>query len=249
MMMLGMKRAGAGPEQRARRAAQRQPAAIPRGARSSSQSTKRTAQPAEQRSPSRRERTAERREAILAAALDEFSQAGFAATRLDDVARRAGVAKGTIYLHFRDKEALFQELLRSMLAPIVGRIEALGAVEHSTATLGDRIVDLFMREIYETRRQDVIRLILTEGRRFPHLAEFYYREVLSHVLAAMRTLLARAVARGEAAPGLVDFPQLVAAPALIAVVWGGLFERFEPLDVRAMLRAHVDLLFGPGRTK
>ena len=159
------------------------------------------------------------------------------------------MAKGTIYLHFRDKEALFQEIVRSMLLPIIDSIQALDSIEHSTATLGERIVELFMREIYETRRKDVLRLILTEGRRFPHLAEFYYREVLSRVLAAMRVLLARAVARGEAAPGLVDFPQLVAAPALIAIVWGGLFERFEPLDVRAMLRTHVDLLFGSERTK
>ena len=62
-------------------------------------------------------RAAERREAILAAALDEFSLNGFAATRLDDIAKRANVAKGTIYLYFRDKETLFQELLRAMLQP------------------------------------------------------------------------------------------------------------------------------------
>src|ERR687898_491111 len=66
--------------------------------------------------------SAARREAILAAALDEFSARGFAATRLDDVARRAGVAKGTIYLHFRDKETLFQELIRAMLSPMVSAL-------------------------------------------------------------------------------------------------------------------------------
>src|SRR6516225_743501 len=65
-----------------------------------------------------------RRAGILAAALEEFAARGFAATRLDDVARRAGVAKGTIYLHFRDKESLFQELVRAMLSPLVGTIEA-----------------------------------------------------------------------------------------------------------------------------
>src|SRR6266849_1384030 len=69
-------------------------------------------------------RSAARREAILAAALDEFSARGFAATRLDDVAQRAGVAKGTIYLHFEDKESLFQELVRTMLSPVVGALEA-----------------------------------------------------------------------------------------------------------------------------
>ena len=63
---------------------------------------------------------AERRDAILAAALEEFAASGFAATRLDDVARRAGVAKGTIYLYFRDKESLFQELVRATLVPMVG---------------------------------------------------------------------------------------------------------------------------------
>ena len=74
---------------------------------------------------------AERRDAILAAALDEFSARGFAATRLDDVAKRAGVAKGTIYLYFADKEALFQELIRTELSPVVGAlIEAL-ARRHS----------------------------------------------------------------------------------------------------------------------
>ena len=76
---------------------------------------------------SRKARSIAKREAILAAALDEFSERGFAAARLDDVARRAGVAKGTIYLYFRDKESLFQELIRAMLTPLVGTIEALGA--------------------------------------------------------------------------------------------------------------------------
>ena len=71
----------------------------------------------------RAQRAAERRAAILAAALDEFAARGFAATRLDDVARRAGVAKGTIYLHFADKETLFQELIRSELSPVVGALE------------------------------------------------------------------------------------------------------------------------------
>jgi len=77
------------------------------------------------RNTGRAQKTAARREAILAAALDEFSARGFAATRLEDVARRAGVAKGTIYLHFADKEALFQELVRTMLGPLVASLDQL----------------------------------------------------------------------------------------------------------------------------
>jgi AcrR family transcriptional regulator len=198
-------------------------------------------------SASRKARSSERREAILSAALDEFSTRGFEAARLDDVARRAGVAKGTIYLYFRDKETLFQELIRTMLTPLVGTIEAMGEAELPIGLLADRLVDLFVREVYETRRKDVIRLMISEGRRFPKLAEFYYREVLARIIAAVRALLRRGAARGEVPEGLADFPQIIAAPGLVAIIWSGLFERFEPLDVRKMMKTHVELLFAPRR--
>jgi AcrR family transcriptional regulator len=194
----------------------------------------------------REARSAARREAILAAALDEFSLHGFEAARLDEVARRAGVAKGTIYLYFQGKESLFQELVREMLTPVVGTIEAMGEVDLPARALAERIADFFVREVYETRRRDVIRLMIAEGPRFPQLAEFYYREVLSRIIAAMRALLARAAARGDVPAALVEFPQIVAAPAMVAVVWSGLFERFEPLDVRAMMQTHIELLFSRG---
>ncbi len=196
----------------------------------------------------REARSAARREAILSAALDEFSLRGFEAARLDDVAKRAGVAKGTIYLYFQGKESLFQELIREMLTPVVGSIEAMGEADLPMRVLADRIADFFVREVYETRRREVIRLMIAEGPRFPQLAEFYYREVLSRIIAAMRAILARAAARGEVPAGLVDYPQIVAAPGLIAIVWSGLFERFEPLDVRAMMKTHLDLLFSRGET-
>jgi AcrR family transcriptional regulator len=199
------------------------------------------------RSAARKERSAARREAILAAALDEFSSRGFEAARLDDVAKRAGVAKGTIYLYFRDKESLFQELIRTMLTPLVGTIEALGAADVPINVLAERIVELFVSEVYETRRKDVIRLMISEGRRFPKLAEFYYREVLSRIIGAMRAILRRAAARGEVPQGLADFPQIIVAPGLVAIIWSGLFDRFEPLDVRKMMKAHVELLFAPRR--
>ncbi len=198
----------------------------------------------------RAEKSAARREAILAAALDEFSAQGFAAARLDDVARRAGVAKGTIYLHFRDKEALFQELIRSVLSPLVGTIETVARTDAPLAAVAERIVDVFVREVYGTRRKDVIRLIITEGPRFPKLAEFYYREVLSRVIRAVRGLVRHAIDRGEIeSDAILRFPQLLVAPGLVAIIWSGLFDRFEPLDVRALMQAHLDLLFGRGRPR
>jgi len=203
------------------------------------------ASPQSTRGGGRAQKTAARREAILAAALDEFAAQGFAATRLDDVARRAGVAKGTIYLHFRDKEALFQDLVRSVLSPLVGMLETIAQTDAPLRSLAERIVEVFVSEIYGTRRKDVIRLIITEGPRFPKLAEFYYREVLSRVIQAMRGLLRHAFERGELeSEAILRFPQLLVAPGLVAIIWSGLFDRFEPLDVRALLRAHIDLLFG-----
>ena len=122
-----------------------------------------------------------RRQAILTAALDEFSAAGFAAARLDDVARRAGVAKGTIYLYFRDKEALFQELIRAVLGPLITQFEAAAGRDVPVRVMAEEIVALFEREIYATRRKDVIRLIIAEGPRFPQLkrnaAEYWKEQV------------------------------------------------------------------------
>ena len=198
----------------------------------------------------RAQKSAARREAILAAALDEFSAQGFAAARLDDVARRAGVAKGTIYVHFRDKEALFQELIRSVLSPVVGSLETALRRDVPVRAIVGEVVELFVKEVYGTRRKDVIRLIISEGPRFPKLAEFYYREVLARVIQAMRGLLRHALERGEIDnEAIVRFPQLLVAPGLVAIIWSGLFDRFEPLDVHALMRAQLDLLFGKGRAR
>ncbi|MEX0591116.1 MAG: TetR/AcrR family transcriptional regulator [Xanthobacteraceae bacterium] len=192
----------------------------------------------------RAEKSAARREAILAAALDEFAARGFAATRLDDVATRANVAKGTIYLHFRDKETLFQELIRSALSPFIATIEAAPAADMPFRAVLELLVRGFVQEVYGTKRKNIVRLVLAEGRRFPKVAEFYYREVVGRAMAAMRKLVQRGVARGELRDdSLARFPQLIVAPALVAIVWEGLFDRFEKLDPEEMMRAHFNLLF------
>ena len=193
----------------------------------------------------RAQKAAARRQAILAAALDEFSARGFAATRLDDVAKRAGVAKGTIYLHFADKEALFQDIVRTMVVPLVMNLAAVPSGDMPTRALLERMLEMFVREVYGTRRREIIRLIMTEGPRFPALAEFYYHEVVERGIAAMRGLLSRAVARGELKnDAAARFPHLVVAPLMLAIVWSGLFDRLAPLDVKALTRAHLDLIFG-----
>lgn len=200
--------------------------------------------------PVGKEKAADKRALILSAALDEFSQKGFAAARLDDVAKRADVAKGTIYLYFKDKEALFQELLRTEISPVIVMLEAVLAGGKTAAAkvplreLAFRVADLFVDQVVGTRRRDIVRLILTEGPRFPTLAEFYYREVVSRGLKAFRSRAQRAVDEGELkSDALVRFPHLIMAPAMIAIMWKSMFDKFEPLDARALLRAQIESLF------
>jgi AcrR family transcriptional regulator len=200
-------------------------------------------------SANRAERAAERRQAIIEAALDEFIARGFAATRLDDIAKRAGVAKGTIYLHFKDKESMFEELVRTVIVPLVGRLHAPPQLGGTVRDAVEGFARTFIQEVANTRRGDIVRLIVAEGPRFPAIADFYYREVVSKGLAGMRALIELGIARGEIKEeGLARFPQIVVAPALIAVIWQSLFNKHAPLDAVEMLRVHLDLIFGERRT-
>lgn len=190
------------------------------------------------------ERRAARREAILAAALDEFAERGFEGARLDDVARRAGIAKGTIYLYFADKESLFQELIRSALSPFVATIEAARSVDLPLRVVCDRLAGAFAREVLGTRRKDIVRLMISEGRRFPKIAKFYYEEVPRRAFAAVRALVRKGIERGEIEDDTLEkFPQLIIAPVLVAIVWDGLFDKYEPLDAEGLMRAHFHLVF------
>jgi len=181
-----------------------------------------------------------RRQAILDAALSVFAEHGFEAARLDEV----GVAKGTLYLYFRHKEALFEELVRNAVAPV---IEALGKVATNPAVPPAVVLDaffaMFEKEVLGTRRKLLLRLIIAEGPRFPAIAAFYYREVVSRGLKLMRGVAERAVANGEfATDAPARYPQLIIAPLLVSVLWDGMFAKIDPLDVGGMLRAHRELL-------
>lgn len=198
--------------------------------------------PARRRAPAM-ERT-ERRQAILEAALAEFAAHGFAQAKLEQVARRAGIAKGTLYLYFTAKEALFRALVEEMIAPVLVDADALVALfPGSTKDLLDRLMALMCERVLERPAASLIRLILSEGPRFPELAAFHHRAVVSRGLALIRQVAQRGLDRGEIDSDLaVRFPHLVVAPAIVAVIWDGLFSEVDPLDVRALLAAHRELL-------
>ena len=90
--------------------------------------------------------------------------------------------------------------------------------------------------------------MIAEGGRFPQLSEFYYREVVARGIGGMQMLMQYAISRGEITnPEIIKHPQLLIAPALVAVIWHGVFGKFAPLDLNALFKVHTDLIFGPGR--
>lgn len=188
----------------------------------------------------------ERPQEILDAALALFVEKGFAATRLDDVAARAGLSKAAIYLYFADKTALFQGVVRQAIASNIITVEAMLAAHRGpVAPLLPRILDFMASRIEETPMAAVAKLVIAESRAFPEIGRFYLKEVIGRGIPMMEGLIARGIAQGEfrkVDPGLTV--RTMVGPMLLAVVWRTVFEPIgaEKLDVRALARHHADLM-------
>jgi len=181
---------------------------------------------------------------IIAAALEEFFLQGFAAARLDAIAERAGIGKGTIYLYFDSKEALFEAAVRSIVAPILEQAERLAiSPQGSAADMLRMMIRTFYEQIVATERRRILRLLIAEGPRFPRLVSFYHREVVSRGMMGLRGILRYGVQRGEFRADLpVDYPQVIVGPALVGAVWHLLFADLETLDIGGLCDAHLDII-------
>ncbi|MFC0253849.1 TetR/AcrR family transcriptional regulator [Massilia consociata] len=135
---------------------------------------------------------------LLAAAIDLFVERGFAATRLEDVARRAGVSKGTLYLYYANKEELFKAVVRESIVPVIGDAElsVAGFDGHSADLLRNMILNWWER-IGQSKVSGISKLITAEASNFPELAKFYQEEVTSRAFRMISSVLERGVARGE----------------------------------------------------
>lgn len=190
----------------------------------------------------RRRNKAARPAELLEAAIEVFTQQGYAATRIEDVARRAGVAKGTVYVYYKDKEALFQAAVRHLIGPAIETIEH--AIEDFPGP-SEQLVRLLLATVYkrvvDTRAPALLRLLVAEGPRFPELMRFYHREVVSRAMGAWSKVLARGVGRGEFRPlAAMQFPQILMGPALAAALWSVLVGKAQPLDLAAYEAAHLE---------
>lgn len=140
----------------------------------------------------------ERPQELLAAALDLFVDKGFAATRLNDVAARAGVSKGTLYLYFTNKEDLFKAVVRENLVPLLDEAEALiDSFDGHSADLFRDIMLGWWQRIGDTKLSGITKLMMAESGNFPELAQFYHKEMIVRGNAMISRILERGVARGE----------------------------------------------------
>ncbi|MBK5197809.1 MAG: TetR/AcrR family transcriptional regulator [Methyloceanibacter sp.] len=201
----------------------------------------------------RRERRDSRPQEIVAAAFEEFAAHGYAATRLEDVAARAHVSKGLPYLYFKTKEELFKAVVRSVITSHFDVIrEKMETTDLSVEAFLKGPFLAFIQELVGSKRAFIARLLIAEGHKHPELTAFYYEQVVSRGIETLTRLIDRGIERGEFRPTrLRDFPQLLIAPMLTAIIWRGLFERHHHLDTDALLATNIELLTdairAPGR--
>ena len=192
------------------------------------------------------QKTAQTRQAVTHAALALFLANGYRSTRISDVAARAGVAKGTVYLYFPDKQALFAGVLSEVLDQ---RVTALSAVEPNddepvrdflTRTLLPQLADLGNHSPW----LGLLRLVMTEGREAPEIARLHRERVLDPLAAQIQKWAQIAAARGEInGDALQRIPLLLLSPAILATLWNGLYPE-DPMNAAAAFEGFLDMVFG-----
>jgi AcrR family transcriptional regulator len=190
----------------------------------------------------RQNQKVQRQETILQAAFAVFAAHGYEAARIDEIARKAGIAKGTIYLYFRDKEQLFRAVVRSLVEK---RLDAIAGSFQGTGEqlLHELLSRLYSQVVRNEKVRSIVRLLIAEGGRFPQLAEIYHREIIAPGMKAVRRALLQGIASGEfRKTAAVEFPQLLAAPGVLAIVWGVLHGERHRLDLDAYSKAHLEFV-------
>jgi len=189
---------------------------------------------------------AERPGEILEAALVLFVEKGFAGTRLDDVAARAGLSKAAIYLYFEDKTALFQGVVRQAIGGNLLTVEGLARSHQGpVATLIPAILDFMASRVEDTPMASIAKVVIAESRAFPEIGRFYLKEVIGRGLPIFEGLIARGVESGEfrKVDPMLTVRSLI-GPMLLSIIWKTVFEPIgaKKLDTRALARHHADLM-------
>ena len=192
------------------------------------------------------EKTAQTRQALVRAALELFIEQGYRGTPVSEVAERAGVAKGTVYRHFADKQALFAGVIGDVLDQRVAALRAAQPDEgEPLRSFLSRVVTPLLATVEGSPWMGLIRLIMTEGRESPEVAAIYRERVLDPVAERIRHWAHIAAERGEIrSDALQRVPLLILSPAILATMWSGLYPA-EPMSIAATFENFLDLVFGP----
>ncbi len=193
--------------------------------------------------PRYQRRKEDRPQEITEAAFGAFAENGFTATKVEDVARRAGVSKGLLYVYFKTKEELFKAVIRSVVTPRLDELtRTLDASDLSAEAFIRGPVLEFMKRVPGSPVSIVIRLMISEAPKHPDLVEYYWQNVASRGLGALRQLLRRGVENGEFRETAVnELPQLLVAPVMMSIVWGIVFAD-RSLDTDRLIETHVDMI-------
>ena len=183
---------------------------------------------------------------LLEAALGLFVEKGFAATRLEDVAARAGVSKGTLYLYFENKDALFKTVIQEGIIPVIAENEAIAA-RHTGCSfeLLELLLENWWSKIGQTTFAGIPKLIVAEARNFPELARYYYENVISRGRALVGFALRRGMESGEFRSMDVETTiDVIIAPILMLLIWRYSLSCCQngESDPQLYLRIHMDLL-------
>lgn len=175
-----------------------------------------------------------------------FAEKGFARTRMEDIARKAGVTKGTIYLYFENKDAVFKNLVRSSIGDQLGQVTSRAATfEGPTRELLQVALRAIGQFVLTSDRVVLPKIIVAEAGAFPELVHFYRTEIIDKGLAVLCRILARGIERGEFRPTPPDhLARLCIAPVLLAAFWRTTFAQFddEPYDYQGLIDTHIDVL-------
>lgn len=192
----------------------------------------------------RKRRKAARPAEILEAGFREFAENGFHATKLEHVAKRADIAKGTLYLYFDSKETLFKAAVRSRIIPFLDRLLTLiDYYPGSTKFLLKKMFKAMYRKIADPDVRTIMKIIIAEGDRFPELSEFYYKESISKITLLIEKVIKRGIDRGELRQGAAtQLPQVLIAPGIMAAIWQSTFSPYKQIPLEQFLQAHLDLL-------
>jgi AcrR family transcriptional regulator len=196
--------------------------------------------------PKFRRRKADRPAEIVAAALAVFAEKGFAAAKLDEIAARAGVSKGAVYLYFETKEDIFRAVVDQAIAPNVEAVKAMASAHPGPLADLLRGVAAHLGHVIETTPMGgVLKMVVGEARNFPEIARVWHDDLVAHALGAMTGAIRAAQVRGEVKPGDPrTYALQLVSPVLMAVLWRETFVPVgaEPFDMPAVLGQHVETL-------